>query len=31
MTPQTDPVLSGYLRHHLPFYETRREARVIPA
>ncbi|MFF3482648.1 sulfotransferase family protein [Streptomyces sp. NPDC002701] len=31
VTPQTDPVLSGYLRHHLPFYETLREARVLPA
>lgn len=26
-----DPVLSSYLRHHLPFYETLRERRLHPA
>lgn len=28
IAPETDPVLSGYLRHHLPFYEKLREHRL---
>nr|WP_275410281.1 sulfotransferase family protein [Streptomyces sp. SID14478] len=29
--PATDPELSSYLRHHLPFYEALRERRLVPA
>ncbi|MFE1265152.1 sulfotransferase family protein [Streptomyces albogriseolus] len=29
--PAADPVLSSYLRHHLPFYETLHERRLRPA